>query len=362
MTRTKFKKIPFDIELAKKITNKEVKGRIVTKEGKKVRIICWDKKPVDEEAHEYPIVALIQNDYNGEMSQTFTAEGAACYPNYKSRYDLIIEIPTYYLDYSNFMPQKWQTCIVRNFNYEVWVIRVCCGKDSDGGPTFFNTPSYHYWNYILPLNNVTERLVGTTENYEQLIQELDAASTATAKKRTTMTRTTYKRVPFNLELAKKIKNKEVKGRIVTEDGLTARIVCFDYNFGGKKDNIVVIIEHTGYEGVLTCFADGLYHSDFFNKKCALHLEVPTYYRDYSNFVPQRWQNCLVRDYSLDIWRVAVCSGKDAYGIPIFYSENYSDGSCHWVHFLPISKVTERLVNTKKSYEELIKELDENGKD
>lgn len=181
MTRTKFKKIPFDLELAKKITNKEAKGRIVTQEGKKVRIICWDKKPVDEEAHEYPIVALIQNDYNGEMSQTFTAEGAACYPNYKSRYDLIIEIPTYY-------------------------------------------------------------------------------------------------------------------------------------------------------------------------------------RDYSNFVPMKWQPCLVRDTCSDTWRMAVCRGKDAYGIPIFYSENYSDGSCHWVHFLPISKVTERLVNTKKSYEELIKELDENGKD
>lgn len=30
MARTKFKKIPFSFELAKKITNKEVKGRIVT--------------------------------------------------------------------------------------------------------------------------------------------------------------------------------------------------------------------------------------------------------------------------------------------------------------------------------------------
>ena len=176
-----YKRIPFNVELAKKIVNGKVKGRIVTMEGRKVRIVCWDKKPVDEKAHEYPIVALIQNDYNGEMSQTFTAEGAACYPNYKSRYDLIIEIPTYYRDYSNFMPQKWQTCIVRIFNYEVWVIRVCCGKDSDGGPTFFNTPSYHYWNYILPLNDVTERLVGTTKSYEQLIQELDAESTATTK-------------------------------------------------------------------------------------------------------------------------------------------------------------------------------------
>lgn len=78
-----------------------------------------------------------------------------------------------------------------------------------------------------------------------------------------MTRTTFKKVPFDIELAKKITNKEVKGLIVTEDNLPARIVCFDYNFGGKKDNIVAIIEHTGYEGVLTCFADGLYHYDFF---------------------------------------------------------------------------------------------------
>lgn len=177
-----------------------------------------------------------------------------------------------------------------------------------------------------------------------------------------MTRTTFKKVPFDIELAKKITNKEVKGRIVTDNGLTARIVCFDYNFGGKKDNIVAIIEHTGYEGVLTCFADGLYHYDFFNKKYALHLEVPTYYRDYSNFKPCKLQPCLVRDTASDLWRAEVCCGTDSYGVPIFYSANNSDGCCHWGHFLPISKVTERLFGTKKSYEQLIQELDENGQD
>lgn len=177
-----------------------------------------------------------------------------------------------------------------------------------------------------------------------------------------MTRTTFKKVPFNIELAKKITNKEVKGRIVTEDNLTARIVCFDYNFGGKKDNIVAIIEHTGYEGVLTCFADGLYHYDFFNKKYALHIEVPTYYRDYSNFKPCKLQPCLVRDTASDLWRAEVCCGTDYYGVPIFYSANNSDGCCHWGHFLPISKVTERLFGTKKSYEQLIQELDENDQD
>ena len=177
-----------------------------------------------------------------------------------------------------------------------------------------------------------------------------------------MTRKKYKRVPFDLELAKKITNKEVKGRIVTEDNLTARIVCFDMKFG--VDKILAVLVDCGgeYEIGVRCNLDGTCRDDRKEDKFNLHIEVPTYYRDYSNFVPMKWQPCLVRDTYSDTWRMAVCRGKDAYGIPIFYSENYSDGSCHWVHFLPISKVTERLVNTKKSYEELIKELDENGKD
>lgn len=39
-----FKRIPFDLELAKKITNKEVKGEIVTRDGRQARIICFDRK------------------------------------------------------------------------------------------------------------------------------------------------------------------------------------------------------------------------------------------------------------------------------------------------------------------------------
>lgn len=170
-----------------------------------------------------------------------------------------------------------------------------------------------------------------------------------------MTQTRFKKIPFDLELAKKITNKDVKGRIVTEDGLTARIVCFDYNYGGKKDNIVVIIEHTAYEGVLTCFANGLYHSDFFNKKCFLHIEVPSYYKDYSNFEPQKWQPCLVRDNEKDAWIIMVCAGKDTHGDVIFYNEGFI--SYKFIHVLPLSKVTERLFGTSKSYEDLIKELD-----
>ena len=181
-----------------------------------------------------------------------------------------------------------------------------------------------------------------------------------------MTRTTYKRIPFDIELAKKIMNKEMKGRIVTRCGRKARIICTDVkDIGGviSAYNIIALIEsEDGTENPYSFTSNGL----FLNSKESdidLYIEVPTYYRDYSNFKPCKWQPCLVRDAASDLWRMGVCCGTDSYGVPIFYSANNSDGCCHWGHLLPLSKVTERLFGTKKSYEELIQELDnEQGKD
>lgn len=176
-----------------------------------------------------------------------------------------------------------------------------------------------------------------------------------------MTQKRFKKVPFDLELAKKITNKEVKGRIVTEDKLPVRIVCFDLKYGGSKI-LAVLVDCGDYEIGIRCDLDGTCRDDRKEDKFNLHLEVPTYYRDYSNFKPCKWQPCLVRDTASDLWRVEVCRDTDSYGVPIFYSANNSNCYCYWGYFLPLSKVTERLVGTKKSYEELIKELDKNGQD
>ena len=167
-----------------------------------------------------------------------------------------------------------------------------------------------------------------------------------------MTRTKYKKIPFDLELAKKITNKEVKGRIVSEDGRKVRIIYID-NESFTETTFLALYKDKDFniERDYRLNKDGRYFRGE-RSDLDLHIEVPKY-SDYSNFVPQRWQTCLVRDYSLDIWRVAVCSGKDAYDIPIFYTADNSDGYCHWVKFLPLSKVTERLIGKTKSYEQLI---------
>lgn len=180
MTRTKYKRVPFDIELAKKITKGEMKGRIVTHKGKNVRIVCWDKKRNSKDALDYPIVVIAENDYDGELLYTCTKEGLASYPNYKNRYNLHIEVPTYYRDYSHFVPQKWQPCLVRENEDEIWLLQVSKGKRCGDGVLFYCPDgSPNVWRHCLPLSEATQRLIGTNKSYEELIQELDAESTAT---------------------------------------------------------------------------------------------------------------------------------------------------------------------------------------
>ena len=163
-----FKRIPFDIELAKKITKGKKKGRILTQEGKKVRIVCWDKKPISKDSLDFPIVAIIENDYNGEMLHTYTKEGSACYPNYKSRYNLIIEILTCQKDYSNFKPCKWQPCLVRDCKNNKWIIQVCAGKDNKGNILFYTqSGTITSYQHYIPLCKATKQLVGTTKGFEE---------------------------------------------------------------------------------------------------------------------------------------------------------------------------------------------------
>lgn len=171
MKRTTFKKVPFDLELAKKITNKEVKGRIVNGMGSEVRIIYFDKMGI------YPIVGLTKIADEEEV-HTYS-EGGCCFKSRESSLDLHIEVPTYYKDYSNFVPCKFQPCLVRDNDKEYWNFSVCAGRNSAGNATFYHRGCTYSHQHCLPLSKVTERLAYTRKSYEELIQELDAELTAT---------------------------------------------------------------------------------------------------------------------------------------------------------------------------------------
>lgn len=167
MTQTKFKKVPFDIELAKKITKKKVKGHIVTKDERQARIISLDKE------YTYPITVLIEE----QEEPRFYCENGSYFGYYENPLDLHIELPTYYEDYSNFKPQKWQPCLVRYRTDDFWAVRVCSGIKDNDIPVFYNAIYNATYDYILPLSEITEQLIGTKKSYEELIKELDATST-----------------------------------------------------------------------------------------------------------------------------------------------------------------------------------------
>lgn len=174
MTQTRFKKIPFDLELAKKITNKEIKGRIVTRDGRQARIICFDRKETDD-IFDPPknIIALVENKDGSEGVFAFRNTGMILLTE-ETDHDLQIEVPTYYRDYSNFKPCKWQPCLVRVGYDAPWNVLACAGKNTDGDVLFYGPGRTKYtWRQVLPLSKVTERLIGTRESYEELIQELD---------------------------------------------------------------------------------------------------------------------------------------------------------------------------------------------
>lgn len=82
-------KVPFEVEIAKRIQNKECEGRIVTRGGYNARIICWDKQSDSY----YNIVALI-DCVGTEKILTYNKNGNVV--NGKEEYnDLLIQIPEY---------------------------------------------------------------------------------------------------------------------------------------------------------------------------------------------------------------------------------------------------------------------------
>lgn len=84
----KLVRVPFNIDMAKKITNGEIEGKIVTRDGRNVRIVCFDARMDDN------IVALIENEEGVEFATTFNYFGQY-FLGEERPYDLFLEIPEY---------------------------------------------------------------------------------------------------------------------------------------------------------------------------------------------------------------------------------------------------------------------------
>lgn len=85
---TKLVRVPFEVELANKITNGEVDGKIVTRDGRSARIICWDFSNIQN------IVSAISQE-DGVENLSYNFHDGTCSLSSQCDEDLFIEIPEY---------------------------------------------------------------------------------------------------------------------------------------------------------------------------------------------------------------------------------------------------------------------------
>lgn len=82
--------IPFDLELAKKIQNGEVEGRIVNGEGTEYEIVKWDAKG------NYPLIGVyFDEETSASGGMAFTNEGEYIKENKSRIDDLQLEVPEF---------------------------------------------------------------------------------------------------------------------------------------------------------------------------------------------------------------------------------------------------------------------------
>lgn len=145
----KTKIIPFNLKIAKKIQIGEKQGKIKTRNGYNVRIICWDRKKVV-----YPIIGLVEDIDGYECVKSYTESGNfEYYSLHKDPRDLVLEVPD---NEQQFKP--FDKVLVRNSSNQKWHPNFYAMTD---GLLFYTTDSQN-WHQCIPYTG-NEHLLGTTD-------------------------------------------------------------------------------------------------------------------------------------------------------------------------------------------------------
>lgn len=97
----KYIKVPFDVEMAKRIQNKECEGRIATKKDYYIRVVCWDRKGPA------PIIGLIDIGNGSESVEHYYSNGVSLHKHDEENgWDLMLEVPEYMLEVPEYMTFK----------------------------------------------------------------------------------------------------------------------------------------------------------------------------------------------------------------------------------------------------------------
>ena len=139
---------PFNLDEAK------AGNAVCTRDGRKARIICYDRKDTD-----YPIVALIDFESDGECITTCNLTGKYIGGTSNSQYDLFMAEEEEHYDISNFKP--FDKVLTRDADDVFWIANIYSHFGKDSRYSFVTT--YGIYSQCIPYNEETARLIGTTD-------------------------------------------------------------------------------------------------------------------------------------------------------------------------------------------------------
>lgn len=171
----KFIKIPFELELAKAISNGKAEGNIVTCNGRKARVVCWNYKSL---SGTYPILALVENGIFEEPT-LYTIDGR--FKSWKSKgeqqkEDLMLEVPEYrmFKDGDVLIDGAGMPFIYNGIKDKQWGYGYICGLNYNKLLSINENIDEGRWTYIV------KRRATETEKQE-LIEALKASKEPKAK-------------------------------------------------------------------------------------------------------------------------------------------------------------------------------------
>lgn len=211
---TKYVRVPFDVEMAKKITNGEVEGRVVTRDDGNARIICWDAEG------DQPIIALIKY-HDKEYPHSFCLNGLLQDGDCLNG-DLMLEIPEYMTFKDGDILASDCGAFVYNGNYEFYRESVhygaYCGINSCGGLNIIGDKILEEKNSSWTSFKGTR--LATEQEKQKLIEALKASKEPKAKECLKMlgikVKPECKFKPFDKVLARDSKSNEWKIDIFRE--------------------------------------------------------------------------------------------------------------------------------------------------
>lgn len=192
---TKYVRVPFEVNLAKEISNGTKEGKVVTRDDGNARIICWDAEG------DQPIIALIKY-HDKEYPHSFCMNGLLQDGDCLNG-DLMLEIP----EYMTFKDGDVLYC--KGFLDWVFIYKKGCHKTSYYAAVNLGENSLYYNGHTSSDNNIHELRLATESEKQKLIDALKASKEPKAKE--------YLKRFFDIELKQEYEFKPFDKVLVRDD-------------------------------------------------------------------------------------------------------------------------------------------------